>query len=58
MTLIETLFDVLSALVKEEGPWKAKRDKILEEASPDDKTNLEEFIAWFDVEQDNDEGSE
>jgi hypothetical protein len=51
MTVIETLFQVLDTLIKEDGPWKAKRDKILAEAGPDDKTNLAEFIAWFEEEE-------
>jgi hypothetical protein len=51
MTVIETLFHVLETLVKEEGSWKGKRDRILAEANPDDKTNLEEFIAWFEKDE-------
>ena len=47
---ITILLEVLDKIVAGEGTWKEKRDKILDACSDDDKTNLYEFVAWFDKE--------
>jgi hypothetical protein len=45
---IEQLMEAIDDIVKAEGPWKEKKDKILESLTEDEKTNLYEFIVWFD----------
>ena len=45
---IETLLSAINDLVREGGTWQEKRDKVLSECSDDDKTNLAEFLGWFD----------
>jgi len=46
---IETFFTILDNIMRAGGTWKEKRDMLLAEASDDDKTNLDEFAAWFDT---------
>jgi len=43
----ETFLFLLDKLVNGEGSWIARRQKLEDEASEDDKTNLREFAAWF-----------
>jgi hypothetical protein len=45
---IETFFELLDKFINENGPWIKKRANLLSMASSDDKTNLEEFIGWFE----------
>jgi hypothetical protein len=47
---IEKLLELISELVSGSGTWKEKRDSVLDEASSEDKTNLEEFASWYDTE--------
>jgi hypothetical protein len=45
---IETLLSTLDDIVRAGGTWTEKRDKIMEMASENDKTNIMEFVTWFD----------
>jgi hypothetical protein len=45
---IETLLSLIDTIVNAEGTWKEKRDKIMDEASDNDKSNLAEFAGWFE----------
>jgi len=47
-TAIQAMFDAMHDLVSGEGSWQEKKNKILELASEDQKTDLYEFIAWFE----------
>jgi hypothetical protein len=38
---------VLDKVVSADGPWKDKKAKLVNEASTEDRINLEEFIGWF-----------
>jgi hypothetical protein len=35
-------------VIRAAGTWKEKRDAILEYATEEQKTNIEEFVAWFE----------
>jgi hypothetical protein len=45
---IAAFLDAIGEVVSAEGSWQEKKNRILEEATEDQKTNLYEFIAWFD----------
>jgi hypothetical protein len=45
---LNALFDLIEDIVRAEGNWKKKQRLILDEASEDQKTNLFEFVAWFE----------
>ena len=45
---IETLVELIGALVAGNGTWKEKRDAVLTKCSDMDKTNLDEFCSWFE----------
>ena len=45
---IIALLEAISDIVNAEGNWQEKKNKILENATESDKTNLYEFVAWFD----------
>ena len=47
--MIERLFEVLDDMVRAEGTWKEKRDKIYANAEGDNSTNLSEFLSWFET---------
>lgn len=44
---IEKLLELIGEAVNSDGSWKKKRDRVLAEASGDDRTNLQEFVTWF-----------
>lgn len=45
----QTLIDAINAIVNAgDGTWQEKRDRFLEAMDDGDKTNLSEFIGWFD----------
>ena len=41
------VLDAIAEIIQEPGPWKDKYDRLLKTCDAEDKTNLEEFIAWF-----------
>lgn len=43
-----TALTLIDELVRENGPWKNKARSVLNEAGPDDKTSLIEFVNWFE----------
>lgn len=45
---IEKLLELIGDLVSGEGTWTEKRDRVLNNASENDKTNLNEFCGWFE----------
>jgi hypothetical protein len=45
---IEKLAEALDDIVRAAGTWQEKKNKILETLTEDEKTNLYEFIAWFE----------
>lgn len=45
---IQQLLTLIDELVREDGPWKNKARSVLNEAGPDDKTSLIEFVNWFE----------
>lgn len=55
---IEKLLELIGEAVNSTGGqhdpgWKEKRDRVLAEASDDDRTNLHEFAGWFDADAEN-----
>jgi len=46
--LIGKLIELLDELVRADGTWREKRNAILANIGEDDKTNLEEFLGWFE----------
>lgn len=46
---LEQLLDTMSDLVSSDGPWRNKRDKILEIAKSNNEWDmaLSEFLSWF-----------
>jgi hypothetical protein len=46
--MIQRLLSTLDDIVRASGNWKEKGEKILASCSDDDKTNLMEFVTWFD----------
>ena len=49
--LIETLLTAIDAIVRADGSWQQKRTLILEHANATDRTNLFEFVVWFEDEE-------
>ena len=47
-TLMQKLLDVIDDIVAAEGPYKEKVDSLIKFCGENEKTNLFEFIAWFD----------
>ncbi len=46
---IRKLLELVYELVKEPGAtWREKRERVLEEASEQEETQLFEFAAWFE----------
>lgn len=45
---LEQFFDLLGDIVNEDGPYREKRKALVEAASEEDRTTLNEFISWFD----------
>jgi len=48
---IELLIELIHTLIGEDGTWKEKHDLILQSASAEEKTSLEEFASWFGTEE-------
>jgi ferritin len=48
--LIDQLLDTIGNVIDAEGNWKDKQAAILESCDTDQKTNLFEFLSWFDNE--------
>jgi hypothetical protein len=48
-TDIRIMLDTITLIVKANGPYKEKLQIILAECDEEDRTNLGEFIAWFDA---------
>jgi hypothetical protein len=46
--LMQNLLDVISNIVNAEGPYREKRDEIMDYCSHDEETNLLEFVTWFE----------
>jgi hypothetical protein len=44
---LEQFLELLSSLVNESGPWQEKKEALLEVASDDDRSVIEEFVGWF-----------
>lgn len=49
---IEKLLELIGNLVTSDGTWKEKRDRILSGATDEEKTNLAEFVGWFEESSD------
>jgi len=47
-TAIQAMLDAMHDIVMGEGSWQEKKNKILESASEDQKTDLYEVVAWFE----------
>lgn len=46
---VEMLINLVTKLVESSGKsWSEKKAFVMENASDDDKTNLNEFGSWFD----------
>jgi hypothetical protein len=46
---VHQVLDLITDIVSEpSGTWKEQRDLILAECTESQKTNLFEFVAWFD----------
>jgi hypothetical protein len=45
---IETLIDAIEDVVKAAGTWTEKRTAILDYMTEEQKSALEEFVAWFE----------
>jgi hypothetical protein len=45
---IKSFLKALNDVMKANGEWYDKQKAIIAEASPDDKTNLEEVATWFE----------
>lgn len=56
--IIRQVLDSINDLVGADGPWADKYAAILKEATPDDITNLEEFVSWFPEGEDEEEEEE
>jgi hypothetical protein len=46
--LIDQLLEAIDNVISAEGNWKDKQVAILESCDTDQKTNLFEFLSWFD----------
>jgi hypothetical protein len=46
--LMQNLLDAISGVVNAEGPYKEKREQILEYCTQDEETDLIEFTSWFE----------
>jgi hypothetical protein len=53
--LIERLLSAIDDVVSEGTPWREKHDAIVSECSPDQQTNLSEFLTWFEGDESDDE---
>jgi hypothetical protein len=49
--MIQKLLDILDDVVRADGTYKEKRDEILKLCKEDEKTNLIEFVSWFDPDE-------
>jgi len=49
--LINNLLGTITDIVSADGSWQSKRNEILAECGDDDRTMFEEFLAWFEPEQ-------
>lgn len=45
---IATFLEILAEIVYSDGSVKDKRELVLEQATHNDVTNIEEFVAWFE----------
>lgn len=45
---VKMLFIAVETIVNSPGPWKDKAEKITSLADTTEKTNLEEFMSWFE----------
>jgi hypothetical protein len=45
---IQKLLDAITSIVADSGTWQEKRNAILAEADETERTNLDEFLSWFD----------
>ena len=43
--------DLLSTIVSEPKPWRVKKESLLKNALESDKANIDEFVTWFDTEE-------
>jgi hypothetical protein len=43
----EQFFDALSRIVNEDGPYRARAEALISQASEEDLTNLHELISWI-----------
>lgn len=51
MDNLEKLLELIGDLVNADGmTWNEKRRAVLDACSPDDRTSLEEFASWFELE--------
>jgi hypothetical protein len=46
---IDTLIAAIKTAIDAEGNWKRKREQILMACGSEDRTAIEEFASWFEV---------
>jgi hypothetical protein len=57
--LIDLLLSTIGDIIDAEGNWTDKKEAIIQQCDNTDKTNLFEFITWFeDMEWDENDGDE
>ena len=47
-SMVTRLLDAVHDVVRARGSWGEKRDIILARANDDERTDVEEFVDWFD----------
>jgi hypothetical protein len=45
---IDHLLSAIEDIIRAEGSWLDKKETIIEYCNPEQKTQLFEFVAWFD----------
>ena len=45
---INALLELIGEVVVMDGTWREKKDAILAQCDDSDRTNLQEFITWFE----------
>lgn len=48
---VDNLLEAITVLVNDNAPWAEKKKKLLSQAGETERTNLEEFLSWFEIEE-------
>ena len=51
----ETFFDLIDKIIGQDGTWQDKKDTVKEKAVNNNCGNLEEFVGWFEDEDEEDD---